>query len=465
MTPGRSTYGSIVGGLSLVAVALVLYLSPVTASHPKTEALRHTKARALEASRPRSHDRPAHGSAKGAASPNRLTSKTVSGRQIVRVVDVPTSSASSASTKSPAPPTSPPTTTPPAPSPSSPSSQPTDVATVTVQTKSQLVTPNTDYWGVSINGVPQGTPQLNALDTEVGQAPSELTWYQGWDEPYPAQTVESSWQHGALPMITWESKPTFDTDPAQSDPLYSLSDIINGNYDSYLQTFAEAVTSEGLPVVIRFDQEMNGNWFPWSEGLNGNVAGQFVQMWRHVWNIFQAAGANKYVIWLWAPNRVDNLPHSPSLSEFYPGDAYVDWVGIDAYWRYTTEAPTFAAVFGESMAALAAVTSKPVFIAETAGIETDPATGSDLAPEKVQFTTSLFSGIEADPEIVGFSWFDNVATSDEDNVPITNDWRIDSDPANLETFKAALTAGPFASGLMPSAGPPAQLQVVPPGGA
>ena len=36
-------------------------------------------------------------------------------------------------------------------------------------------------------------------------------------------------------MITWESKPTIDTTPAQSDPSYSLSDIINGNYDTYLQ--------------------------------------------------------------------------------------------------------------------------------------------------------------------------------------------------------------------------------------
>ena len=97
-------------------------------------------------------------------------------------------------------------------------STPTNAATFTVQTKANLLAPSTDYWGVSINGVPQGTSQLNALDTEVGQAPSELTWYQGWDEPYPAQTVKSSWQHGALPMITWESKPQHDTTPAQSDP-------------------------------------------------------------------------------------------------------------------------------------------------------------------------------------------------------------------------------------------------------
>ena len=146
-------------------------------------------------------------------------------------------------------------------------------------------------------------------------------------------------------MITWQSKPTFDTNPSQSDSAYSLSNIINGNYDTYLQSFAQSVVSVGLPVVIRLDQEMNGTWFPWSEGVNGNRTGQFVQIWAApVWSIFQTAGANADVIWLWAPNRLDNLSHAPALSELYPGDSYVNWVGIDAYWRYTTEAPTFAAV-------------------------------------------------------------------------------------------------------------------------
>lgn len=465
MTPGRgSTYGSVLGGLSLVAVTLALYVSPIGSTNPthaKLGAAARTNSRtSVEAKAKHAASRdhtPTTEKAKVAAKPAPSNEKT--GRQLVKeVVYVPTSGAPAKSAN----PTT--TTTVPFRSPASTQTStpaPTNSATFTVQTKSELIAPSSDYWGVAINGVPQGMAQLNAVDAETEQAPSQITWYQGWDEPYPAQTVQSSWQRGALPMITWESKPSVDVTPAQSDPLYSLSDIINGNYDSYLQTFAQAVVSLGLPVVIRLDQEMNGNWFPWSEGINGNKPGQFAQMWQHVWNIFQNAGANKYVIWLWAVNRVDNLSHAPSLSELYPGDAYVDWVGIDGYWRYTTEAPTFAAVFGQSMAALGAVTNKPIYLAETAGIETDPTTGDDVGPEKVQFTASLLSTIESDPQIVGFSWFDNVASSDEDNVPITNDWRIDSDPANLVAFKAGLAAGAFTSGLMPSAGPPAQLAVVP----
>lgn len=457
MTHGRgSSYTSFVGGLSLLVVALALYLSPVggsTATHPNTPLVGQPGIISASSDVPpkwiRVH-RPAAIVAKAPVQPKTLKGAT-SQQPLRQIIYVPT--ATPAERSRPLPTNTTTTTVP---------TQPNQVASFTVQTKSKLIAPTSDYWGVAINGVPQGSAQLNALDTEVGAAPSQLTWYQGWDQPFPAQTVQSSWQRGALPMITWESKPTQDTTPAQSDPTYALSNIISGKFDSYLQSFAQGVASTGLPVVIRLDQEMNGNWFPWSEGVNGNTSGQFAQMWQHVWNIFQAAGANSDVIWLWAPNRVDNLPHAPALSELYPGDAYVDWVGIDAYWRYTSEAPTFAAVFAKSIAALESVTNRSIYIAETAGIETDPTAGTDLGPEKVQFTTSLISSIQSNPRIIGFTWFDNVATSNEDNVPVTNDWRLDSDPANLLTFKTSLAAGDFTDGLMPSSGSSTQLTVLPP---
>jgi len=80
----------------------------------------------------------------------------------------------------------------------------------------------------------------------------------------------------------------------------------------------------------------------------------------------------------------------------------------------------------------------------------------------VQYTTSLLQGIEPDTQIVGFSWFSNVTSSDEDGVPLTNDWRIESDAADLSAFKSAVSSGPFADGLMPSSAAP--VKVVPPGG-
>jgi len=180
-----------------------------------------------------------------------------------------------------------------------------------------------------------------------------------------------------------------------------------------------------------------------------------VAAWQHIWNIFQAEGANKYAIWLWAPNRVDNLSkHTPPLSHFYPGDQYVDWVGVDAYYRYATDPPTFANTFGATLTQLSALTSKPIFIAETGAIETDPSTGASVTAAKAAWTTALFAGIQANPQIVGFNWFDNVAATTSGGVPVIDDWRLDSDPQTLLAFKTALGAGQFSVGIVPASGQP-----------
>ena len=68
--------------------------------------------------------------------------------------------------------------------------------------------------------------------------------------------------------------------------------MISGKYDSYIpQNVAEDARDWGHPFFLRFDWEMNGNWFPWSEGVNGNQSGEFVAAWRHVHDIFTSVGA------------------------------------------------------------------------------------------------------------------------------------------------------------------------------
>ena len=42
-----------------------------------------------------------------------------------------------------------------------------------------------------------------------------------------------------------------------------------------------------MPLVIRLDHEMNGNWYPWSEDQAYNSPGEYVAMWRHVVDRFR----------------------------------------------------------------------------------------------------------------------------------------------------------------------------------
>ncbi len=74
---------------------------------------------------------------------------------------------------------------------------------------------------------------------------------------------------------------------------------------------------------------MNGGWFPWSEGVNGNKSGEFVTAWRHVHDIFTSVGATN-VTWVWCPN-IDPTNDFQNLESLYPGDEYVDWTGLDGY--------------------------------------------------------------------------------------------------------------------------------------
>ena len=88
-------------------------------------------------------------------------------------------------------------------------------------------------------------------------------------------------RRGSIPEITWEpwdaSKGLY-----KSQPRYRLSNIIDGKFDSYIRAWARSLAPWKHPVLLRFAQEMDGNWFPWGDYANGNQPGQFVQAWRHV---------------------------------------------------------------------------------------------------------------------------------------------------------------------------------------
>ncbi len=103
--------------------------------------------------------------------------------------------------------------------------------------------------------------------------------------------------YGAIPFFSWSSQ----AHPGGGDePDFQLADVIAGPYDAYIREFAEAARDWGHPFFLRFDWEMNGNWFPWCGGVNGNSPGEYVAAWRHVHDIFTAVGATN-ATWVWCP--------------------------------------------------------------------------------------------------------------------------------------------------------------------
>lgn len=320
-------------------------------------------------------------------------------------------------------------------------------AAITAPTKQQLLDPASPYFGLYTEQAPFNWATFDSTASKIGAEPSIVGYFAGWDQTFRADAVTRAWSRNTLPVMTWESRPINDGNDVVDSPAYSLPKIIAGGFDDYLHQYAKAIVATGLPMGIRLDHEMNATWYPWSEddghgnSINGNSPGDYVKMWQHVHDIFQAEGANQYVIWIWAPNRVDNLTSSHKALAYtkslYPGDADVDWVGMSGYLRPPfTSGQTFSfdETFGATLTQLRAVTNKPILLAEVGASETDG--------HKPAWISNFFSGL-ADPandDIVGFAWFNLAVTTYVQGSLATNDWRIDSRSDTLAAFQAGLLA-------------------------
>jgi hypothetical protein len=295
------------------------------------------------------------------------------------------------------------------------------------------------YFGLIYPGTPD-IPTLANYENQIGKDVSLVLWYQSWEEsnqlqPFPTEQMDTVRQHGAIPVLAWY--PASYPSPL-NDPRFALAKIAGGAFDSYLRQYAAEVKAWGHPLFLRFASEMNGGWVSWSEFHSGNSAGQFVQAWRHVHDIFKSVGATN-VTWVWCPNTED--AYTTPLEDLYPGNAYVDWAGLDGYNFYGLDYrpwESFSQVFGETYNHLLRLipSSMPIMIGETGSVEQG---GSKPAWITDALTTQLpgkFTHIKA------LLWFDDV----DGNL----DMRVNTSPQSLAAFKQAIASGNYASNIYSS---------------
>jgi hypothetical protein len=218
---------------------------------------------------------------------------------------------------------------------------------------------------------------------------------------FPTTPLENVRRHGAIPVLSWSSQ---SIPGGVNEPDFQLSDVIEGRYDNYIREFAGEAAAWGHPFFLRFDWEMNGDWFPWAEGVNGNGPGQYVAAWRHVHDLFVAAGATN-VSWVWCP-FVDPGNGLQSISQLYPGDAYVDWTGLDGYnWGTNPTSPrgwrSFDQLFSATYAHIAGeiAPAKPMMIGEMGSSEQGGSKSEWIRDALAKIPTAY-------PSIRAVLWFD-----------------------------------------------------------
>ncbi|SCG76864.1 Glycosyl hydrolase family 26 [Micromonospora inositola] len=287
----------------------------------------------------------------------------------------------------------------------------------------------------------KGPHDFAALDTFTAAAkhqPQVMLFSSWWaSDTFDRTLFDRIKGRGMLPALAWEpwdnkldeaarkkGLPTREIDKIRSNqPNYRLSRITGGDFDPYLRSWAEGIKSLGYPVAIRLAHEMNGDWYPWSEASNANRPGEYVRAWRHVHDLFRAAGATN-VSWVWSPNaRWDDS--TPKLSRLYPGDDYVDWVGLSGYYGIGvyTDYRSFDEIFGPTIAEIRTFSRKPLVITETGA--------SDANGRKAEWIRETFQSLPTNKDIIGLIWFE---------VDKERDWRIVSSPAVAKTFARAVAA-------------------------
>ncbi|MCZ4581836.1 glycosyl hydrolase [Gordonia amicalis] len=224
-----------------------------------------------------------------------------------------------------------------------------------------------------------------------------------------------------MPILTIEPwRPT----EGNNQPRYSLRSIATGHHDSDLARWATQLAKWPHPILVRFAQEMNGTWYPWSVGVGGNSAADYREAWSrmHTFISSQAPQAR----FIWAPNAITE--GTSGFAECYPGDGVVDYLGLDGYnWGDIPGHQWQSAIrlFSQSLTELTRLSpNKPIIITEVGCAD-----GATPGP-KAEWIKDFFSVIASSPRVSSVVWF---------QMDKERDWRFNSTPASAAAFRDGLS--------------------------
>jgi len=186
---------------------------------------------------------------------------------------------------------------------------------------------------------------LTAFDRMIGKPLAVVAFGNFWgDQEFPLKTVKIISGYGAIPLLFWSpwDKPYEEN---KGPDRFNLPDILAGKWDRYIDKWADAAREYKKPIMVTWGLEMNGAWFPWSGKYygGGEVTGEkegrllykgpelVKKTYRYVVDRVRARKADN-IIWGFHANNF-SAPQEPwnAMANYYPGDDYVDWLGLSVY--------------------------------------------------------------------------------------------------------------------------------------
>jgi len=291
----------------------------------------------------------------------------------------------------------------------------------------------------------------NVAQKNIMWAAFSQNWLNGIT--YPIDSVHTIRNQGKIPLIRMMPRSDFEED--HQETVYSLQKIIDGAFDVQLHKWArDAKNDASGPILIDFAVEPDGDWFGWSgiyngAGTTGNYGDptypdgpeRWRDAYRHIIDIFRNENVTN-VTWFFHVD-INVMPevewNSPKY--YYPGDDYIDWIGISIYGAQQTHEPwwgLFSEMIVDNHMYITEITNaKPIAVLEF-GVTDHHDTGN-----KSEWLRDAFSTVKSNPYInfkaISY-WHENW---ENDNGNGDAFIRIDSSPETLRTFQSLISDSRF----------------------
>ena len=257
------------------------------------------------------------------------------------------------------------------------------------------------------------------FESRISVNPNYLAYFVHWGNgggALPNYLADYVYKKDRTLVLFWEASDYVIGSTNQ--PNYSYRSILAGNWDNYFKDFTNQLATYKGPVILVPFSELNGNWTPWSGTKNGNTPAEAVAAWRYIHGFFAQTPNVKFGLAVNAPS----VPDTPEnqIANYYPGDAYVDYVGVDGF-NFDKPWMTFNELFARPLSILEQY-NKPIMIFSF---------GSAPGPEKAAWLNEGLNVVLPNhPKVVAWVYF---------NQDKERNWLLWSDSNTFSVFTKYIT--------------------------
>jgi len=280
------------------------------------------------------------------------------------------------------------------------------------------ITPPSGTWfGAVVNPDstnPEGTKaEVTALEADIGRKLDINQRFYAYNEAITGEGERWDISNGRIPLVTWGASDTIA--------------LKNGSQDAWVKKQAAALRDLKAPLFLRFYHEMDGDY----RKSQVHTPADFIAAWRRVHGLFKQVGATN-VAFVWCPTawKFRQASANPKPQDFWPGDAYVDWVAADGYNWYpalpSAKWNNWQKVW-QKFYEWAVTKNKPIMAAEY-GVQEDPAVPGRKGKWFTGARETLKTTMKQFQAIVYFDVRINKSGH-------TFDWRLRSSSSSLASWK------------------------------